>query len=124
MFIIGTEEFNNESLRMNAAWMIYDNNKEYYFKSFLRGCFELWFYENLQTKGKSGLKPKKIKIVAQLNKRNYHLKKRVINTWILIKYVGFRKNMKRCGLIFYYNIITDPLFGIGYVTVRIIPCSY
>ena len=29
MYMIGTEEYNNESTRMNAASMIYNKNKEF-----------------------------------------------------------------------------------------------
>ena len=39
------------------------------------------------------------------------------------KYVGFKKNIKKHGLIFHYNIIADPLLGIGYISVRCIICS-
>ena len=39
------------------------------------------------------------------------------------KYVGFKKNINKRGLIFQYKIRSDPMFGIGYVAVRRIPCS-
>ena len=39
--IIGTEEYNNEIMRMNTASMIYDKNKEFKFKSFSEKCFRL-----------------------------------------------------------------------------------
>ena len=39
------------------------------------------------------------------------------------KYVGFKKNIKKHGLLFHYNIRAYPLLGIGFVGVRRIPCS-
>ena len=47
--MIGTEEFNNESMRMNADSMICENNKEFKFKSFSLECFKLCSYENRKT---------------------------------------------------------------------------
>ena len=38
--------------------------------------------------------------------------------------IGFRKNIKKHGLIFHYNIRVDPMLGIGYVAVRRIRCIY
>ena len=35
MFMIGTEEYNKESTRINAASMIYDRNKEFRFNFFV-----------------------------------------------------------------------------------------
>ena len=40
------------------------------------------------------------------------------------KSVGFKNNIKNCGLIFRYYIRSDPLLGIGHVSVRLIRCSY
>ena len=39
------------------------------------------------------------------------------------KGVGFNKNIKNHGLLFHYNIISDPLLVIGYIYIRQIPCS-
>ena len=44
MCMIGTEESNNKSMRMNAASVICDNNKEFKFKSFAKKCFKLCSY--------------------------------------------------------------------------------
>ena len=40
------------------------------------------------------------------------------------KYVNFRKNINKHGLVFHYNIRADPMLGMGYVSVRRIPCSF
>ena len=39
------------------------------------------------------------------------------------KTVGFKKNVKKNGLVRHYNLRADPLLGIGYVAVKQIPCS-
>ena len=39
------------------------------------------------------------------------------------KAVGFKKNIKKHGLIFHYSIRADPFLGVGYVAVRQITCS-
>ena len=38
------------------------------------------------------------------------------------KDVGFKKNMKKHGLIFHYNIRSDTMLNIGYDDVRWISC--
>ena len=38
------------------------------------------------------------------------------------KAVGFNKNIKKHGFIFYYNLRADPLLIIGYADFRQIPC--
>ena len=38
------------------------------------------------------------------------------------KYVGFKRNIKKQGFLFYYNTWKDTMMGIDYVDVRHIPC--
>ena len=40
------------------------------------------------------------------------------------KTVGFKKNIKKCGYTFHYNIREDPVLGVVYVAVRRIPCNF
>ena len=57
--------------------------------------------------------------------RHYHLQKRkMLNTIILRKAVGFKNNIKNHGFPFHFNIRVDPMLGICYVSVRRIPCIY
>ena len=43
--MIVTEEYNNESMRMNEDSMICENNKEFKFKRFSEQCFKLCSYK-------------------------------------------------------------------------------
>ena len=57
-----------------------------------------------------------------MTRRNYHSQKKVIQyVNIRKKSIGFKKNTNNHGF-FHYNIRADPMFGIGYVDVRQIPC--
>ena len=38
------------------------------------------------------------------------------------KYIGFKNNIKKHGLIFHYNIRADPMLGVGYVDIIWIQC--
>ena len=42
---------------------------------------------------------------------------------MLRKTDGFKKNTNNHGLLLRYNIRTDTIFGLGYVSVRHVPCS-
>ena len=46
----------------------------------------------------------------------------MVNTWIFLKTIGLKKNIKNHGLLFYYNIREDPLLGIDYVAYIWILC--
>ena len=58
--MIGTEESNNETMRMNAYSIICDKNKEFKFKGFSEECFKMCSCENIQTGVKGELIHKKI----------------------------------------------------------------
>ena len=60
MYIIDTENYNIESMRINAASIICDNNKSFKFDFFAEECFKLCSYQNWQTGVKCGLKNNKI----------------------------------------------------------------
>ena len=46
MYMIGTEEYNNEIMVMNEASMICKNNKEIKFKSVYEECIKFCYSEN------------------------------------------------------------------------------
>ena len=73
--MIGTEESHNESMIMNAASRICDNNQGFNFKSFPEECFKLRTFENIQTGVKGGLKHNKRHDIAKFNKGHYDLQK-------------------------------------------------
>ena len=82
------------------------------------------FIWNRQTGVTGGLNHNKRQDISKLNRSHYHLQKRgfsIHEYWE--KYVGFKKNIKKHGLIFCYNIRADNLLGIGYVYVRLIHFS-
>ena len=59
----------------------------------------------MQTGVKVGLNHNKIQDITKLNKRHYHLQNKSCSIMnIKKKAVGFRKNIKKDGLIFHYNI--------------------
>ena len=71
------------------------------------------------------LKHNKRQDIEKLNKRQYNLqKKHVQYINIKKKAVGFKKNIKKRGLLFHYNLIAEPLLGIFYVSIRQIPCRF
>ena len=90
---------------------------------FSEDCFKLCSYENSQTGVKGGLNHKKIKDVSILNKRNYYLqKKRMSNTWILIKSCWFQEEYEEAYFL-HHDIISDTLLVIGYFDILRKPCS-
>ena len=56
MCMIGTEESNNESMIINADYMICDKNQEFKFKRFSEECFKVCLFENSKTCVKGLLK--------------------------------------------------------------------
>ena len=75
--MIGTEESNNKSMRMNADLMICYRNKGFKFKE----CIHLCYYESIQMGVKVELNNKKRQDIAKVNRRHYYLQtKRIFNT--------------------------------------------
>ena len=90
-------------MRMNSDSMTCDNNKEFKYKLFSKECFKLCSFENRQTGLKCGLNIYLIQYIAKLNKRHYRLQNIYHVQYMNIKEkaVGFKKNMKKHGLIFH-----------------------
>ena len=73
---------------------------------------------------KCGLQHNKIQDIYKITRRHHHLYKKYFEyTGIKKKSIGFKKNIKKHGLPFHYNIRKYPMLGIGYVAVRQKPCK-
>ena len=76
--MIGTEEENNEIMRMNAASMICDKIKGLKFKSVSEDFIRLCSSENRQTGVKCVVTQNKVQNSARFNRSNYHLQKNYV----------------------------------------------
>ena len=93
--MIGTEEYNNKTTRMNKSSIICDKIKYLRSKSVSEFFFKLCSYENIKTGVKCGLNHKKIPYVAKLNIRNYILQKnRMFSTIMLRKMLVSRRILR------------------------------
>ena len=63
--MIGIEEYNNESIRMNTASRTCDNNKETKLKYLSKEFINLCYSENRQMSVKCGLKHDKIQDIVK-----------------------------------------------------------
>ena len=79
--MIGTEEYNNEIIRMNEASIICANNKWFKSKSFSEQYIKFCSYENFRMVVKGGLKQKKRQDIDKVTRSHYHLQKnKMFNT--------------------------------------------
>ena len=85
---------------------------------FAEECIKLCTSEGSQMGVKGILKHKRIQDIVKISTRHIIIhKKKMFNTWILRKTVGFKKNIKKHGLLFHYNIRSYPMLGIGHFSV-------
>ena len=75
MCMIGTEDYNNEIMIMNADSMIYDRSKEFNLNFFSEEWVNFCLWKNRLTGVIGGLNHNKRQEVAKLNIRNYNLQK-------------------------------------------------
>ena len=75
MFIIHTEEDNNESMIINSASIICEHNKEFNLNIFDEKCINLSFYENRHMGVKGLLNHKKRQNISKMTRIRYYLQK-------------------------------------------------